>query len=321
MHCGNLCKLASNFKIGAITSSTHAQKWSKAFGWISPQVMKFRKFSLGRGSGSRLTKNTPLLRRTHGQSVCVMMWPEKFWLITNSWGYPGKQNHNYYFLSLANFHTFGQAPLSMKLVINERCSSETVIRAHLSGFNLKLLRVNSAMKSILGSLLSPMINYIGLLVTTCQNDTSSHYIHDHSWEVQSNVKVQKVIKIQNIFSKHDKKWLRLLSILFIVTKPHSLQGKQKWFPNDKIKGTNLFQWTQWWIYVVHQKQPYEPICLVSTVKFLMWNQQWSPFGAHPFAGHHSYSCFLTTSYSLFFSFFLYRYKPLLCSVKGLKSNC
>ena len=231
MHCGNLCKLASNFKIGAITSSTHAQKWSKAFGWISPQVMKFRKFSLGRGSGSRLTKNTPLLRRTHGQSVCVMMWPEKFWLITNSWGYPGKQNHNYYFLSLANFHTFGQAPLSMKLVINERCSSETVIRAHLSGFNLKLLRVNSAMKSILGSLLSPMINYIGLLVTTCQNDTSSHYIHDHSWEVQSNVKVQKVIKIQNIFSKHDKKWLRLLSILFIVTKPHSLQGKQKWLPN------------------------------------------------------------------------------------------
>ena len=94
----------------------------------------------------------------------------------------------------------------MKLVMNERCSSETVIRAHLSGFNLKLLRVNSAMKSILGSLLSPMINYIGLLVTTCQNDTTSHYFHDYFLRgVQSYITVQKVIKIQNIFSKHDKK--------------------------------------------------------------------------------------------------------------------
>jgi hypothetical protein len=38
------------------TSSTQAQKWSRAFGWMSPQVKELRKFSFGKGSFSLLTK-------------------------------------------------------------------------------------------------------------------------------------------------------------------------------------------------------------------------------------------------------------------------
>lgn len=44
----------------------------------------------------------------------------------------------------------------MKPIKNERCSSEMIIRDHLSGFNLKVLSVNSAMKSKRGSTLSPI---------------------------------------------------------------------------------------------------------------------------------------------------------------------
>ena len=40
------------------------------------------------------------------------------------------------------------------------CSSDTTIRAHLSGFSLKLFSVKSWMKSSLGSLLSPMMSTV-----------------------------------------------------------------------------------------------------------------------------------------------------------------
>ena len=67
------------------TSSTQAQKWSKALGWISPQVISFKKLSFGRGFISLLMKNTPLFFSAAGHSVWATKWPEKFWLITNSW--------------------------------------------------------------------------------------------------------------------------------------------------------------------------------------------------------------------------------------------
>ena len=68
-----------------LTSSTHAQKWSSALGWMSPHVITFKKFSLGKGFISRLIKYTPLFFRAAGQSVWATRCPEKFWLITNSW--------------------------------------------------------------------------------------------------------------------------------------------------------------------------------------------------------------------------------------------
>ena len=67
-----------------------------------------------------LTKNTPLLLKIEGQSVWVTRCPEKFWLMTSSCGYPR----------------------SMKFVMKVRCSSDTTIRAHLSGFNLKPAKIN-----------------------------------------------------------------------------------------------------------------------------------------------------------------------------------
>ena len=39
MHWGNFARFASFFRIGTITSSTRAQKCSREFGWMSPQVM------------------------------------------------------------------------------------------------------------------------------------------------------------------------------------------------------------------------------------------------------------------------------------------
>ena len=47
--------------------------------------------------------------------------------------------------------------LSMKLMMKVRCSSETTIRAHLSGLSLKLFNVKSWIKSRRGSLLSPIL--------------------------------------------------------------------------------------------------------------------------------------------------------------------
>ena len=62
MHWGNLARFASFFRIGTITSSTRAQKCSREFGWMSPQVMWLSSLlpSSGRGSASLLTKKTPL---------------------------------------------------------------------------------------------------------------------------------------------------------------------------------------------------------------------------------------------------------------------
>ena len=73
-----------NFATKNLTSSTHAQKWSKAFGWMSPHVNSLRKFSLGSGFISLLMKKTPLFFKGVGQSECATKCPEKFWLITNS---------------------------------------------------------------------------------------------------------------------------------------------------------------------------------------------------------------------------------------------
>jgi hypothetical protein len=50
------------FSFGAgtkLTSSTHAQKWSSALGWMSPHVRMAKKSSFGSDIFSRLTKYTP----------------------------------------------------------------------------------------------------------------------------------------------------------------------------------------------------------------------------------------------------------------------
>ena len=107
MHWGNLARFASFLRMGTITSSTRAQKCSRELGWISPQVMWFRRFfpSSGKGSASRLTKNTPLFLklcfqlfyyfdqmiifihlRGLGQSVCIWSCPPIFCEMINTWG-------------------------------------------------------------------------------------------------------------------------------------------------------------------------------------------------------------------------------------------
>ena len=73
IHCGNLDMLHSFLRMGTITSSTRAQKCSSELGCMSPQVMWFRSspLSSGKGSDSRLTKNTPLFLSGLGQSVWI----------------------------------------------------------------------------------------------------------------------------------------------------------------------------------------------------------------------------------------------------------
>ena len=105
MHWGNFARFASFFKMGTITSSTRAQKCSRELGWMSPQVMWFRSFcpASGRGSASRLTKNTPLF--LYFIVVCICRY--KITIIWSIFGVQLRKSRGYiwWLYTFSNDHT------------------------------------------------------------------------------------------------------------------------------------------------------------------------------------------------------------------------
>ena len=138
MHWGNFARFASFFKMGTITSSTRAQKCSRELGWMSPQVMWFRSFcpASGRGSASRLTKNTPLF--LYFIVVCICRY--KITIIWSIFGVQLRKSRGYiwWLYTFSNGHTtylgwppfFSLGIISIKLIL-QKCSFFVELFGHL----------------------------------------------------------------------------------------------------------------------------------------------------------------------------------------------